>query len=123
MAKFKKGDRVVNLQKNDIYIPHLAKGVVAENGSEVPYVIWDRVNAIAGKGNKRPQTEDRLKLLRQPQTPTIEIYKSRGQFTFRVKGANGKKLNHLFDSKQGCKNGILALKKALENYKIVDLTK
>ena len=54
---------------------------------------------------------------------TIEIYKSRGQFTFRVKGANGKKLNHLFNSKQGCKKGILALKKAMENYKIVDLTK
>lgn len=54
---------------------------------------------------------------------TIEIYKSRGQFTFRVKGANSKTLNHLFNTKQGCKKGIEALKKALENHKIVDLTK
>lgn len=54
---------------------------------------------------------------------TIEIYKSRGAFTYRVKGANGAVLNHKYDTKQGCKKGILALKKALENYKIVDLTK
>ncbi len=54
---------------------------------------------------------------------TIEIYKSRGQFKFRVKSSNGKVLNHLFNSKQGCKKGIKALEEALQDYIIVDKTK
>lgn len=54
---------------------------------------------------------------------TIEIYPSRGQFKFRVKGANSKTLNHLYNSKQGCKKGIEALAKAMSYYKIIDLTK
>ena len=61
--------------------------------------------------------------VKEPKTATIEIYKSRGQFKFRVKGANSKTLNHLYNTKQGCKKGIEALKKAMENYKIIDLTK
>ncbi len=54
---------------------------------------------------------------------TVEIYTSRGAFKFRVIGTNGKVLNHLFNSKQGCKKGIEAFAKAMSNYKIVDLTK
>lgn len=54
---------------------------------------------------------------------TIEIYKSLGQFKFRVKSSNGKVLNHLFNSKQGCKKGIKALQEALKDYVIVDKTK
>jgi uncharacterized protein YegP (UPF0339 family) len=65
----------------------------------------------------------RFKVKEVRPTPTIEIYKSRGQFKFRVKGANSKTLGHLFNTKQGAKKGIAALKKALSNYKVIDLTK
>lgn len=54
---------------------------------------------------------------------TIEKYKSRGQITFRVKSSNGKVLNHKYNTSQGCDKGIEALKKALSNYKVIDLTK
>lgn len=54
---------------------------------------------------------------------TIEIYKSRGAIRFRVKGANGKLLNHQYNDKRGCKRGIKALEAALRDYEIVDLTK
>jgi uncharacterized protein YegP (UPF0339 family) len=61
-------------------------------------------------------------IFKETNPATIEIYKSRGQFKFRVIN-NGKVLNHLYQSKQGCKKGIEALAKAMSNYKIVDLTK
>lgn len=122
MAKFKKGDRVVNLEE-DVFVEKSAIGTVESKNSDCPLIYWDKVKPRAEGDMSWCQHEENLRLFEQPKTPTIEIYKSRGQFTFRVKGANGKKLNHLFQTKQGCKNGILALKKALENYKIVDLTK
>lgn len=53
----------------------------------------------------------------------VEIYKSRGAIRFRVKGANGKLLNHQYNDKRGCKRGIKALEAALRDYEIVDLTK
>lgn len=53
----------------------------------------------------------------------VEIYKSRGEYKFRVKAANGKKLNHQFNDKRSCKRGIEALQEALCGYIIVDLTK
>ena len=62
-------------------------------------------------------------LFNEADAATIEIYKSRGQFKFRVKGANSKTLTHLYDTKQGAKKGIEALAKAMSNYKIIDLTK
>ena len=61
-------------------------------------------------------------LFNEADAATIEIYKSRGQFKFRVIN-NGRVLNHLYQSKQGCKKGIEALAKAMSNYKIIDLTK
>jgi len=121
MAKFKKGDRVINLQTDDFYIPHLAKGTVDENNSAIPYVIWEEVKSRAGKVKRWPQTQDRLK--REAKPATIEKYKSRGQITFRVKSSNGKVLNHKYNTSQGCDKGIEALKKALSNYKVIDLTK
>ena len=118
MAKFKKGDRVVNLEVGYDDIPDNAIGTVLEN-DKCPFVMWE----VEGVKFKWAQYEHLLRLAKEPKTATIEIYKSRGQFKFRVKGANGKTLNHLFNSKQGAKKGIAALAKALSNYKVIDLTK
>jgi uncharacterized protein YegP (UPF0339 family) len=120
MAKFKKGDRVINLKEENL----IAKGAIGTVESEdtCPLVKWDEVKVSAKDDNYWFQNEEDLKLY-DPNPATIEIYKSRGQFKFRVKGANGKTLNHLFNSKQGAKKGIAALAKALSNYKVIDLTK
>ena len=124
MAKFKKGDRVINLQDNG-YVDAGVFGVVLKHheGDISVLVKWDNVKEKYLGDFNWWQDTDKLKLIKEPKTQTIEIYKIRGEFKFRVKGANGKTLNHLFNSKQGCKKGIEALAKAMSNYKIVDLTK
>lgn len=55
--------------------------------------------------------------------PTVEIHKNRKGHYYTVKGANGKKLNHDYNSKRGCLNGIEALRRAMADFEIVDLTK
>jgi len=47
MAKFKKGDRVRSTQKENANIPFNAGGVVDQDGSAMPYVIWDEVTDFA----------------------------------------------------------------------------
>jgi hypothetical protein len=54
MAKFKYGERVINLQYG-WEVPFLGKGVVKENDSGCPYVLWDGVGIYA-------QTEDYMVL-------------------------------------------------------------
>lgn len=126
MAKFKKGDRVklLHLKKHKDESSNWAKkdglkvGGIYEVTDLSCYEEW--VMLYKGVFYHHPS---KFKLIREPKTATIEIYKSRGQFKFRVKGANSKTLNHLYNSKQGCKKGIEALAKAMSNYKIIDLTK
>ena len=55
--------------------------------------------------------------------PTIELRKNRKGHYYTVKGANGKVLNHSYNSKRGCLNGIEALRRAMADFEIVDLTK
>lgn len=50
---------------------------------------------------------------------TLEIYPYRGGFRFRKIAANGKVLNHHYQTKQGAKKGAEAERKFWENYKIV----
>lgn len=60
---------------------------------------------------------------RAQKLPTVELHKNRKGHYFTVKAANGKKLNHSFNSKRGCLNGIEALRRAMADFEIVDLTK
>lgn len=53
----------------------------------------------------------------------VEIHKNRKGHYYTVKGANGKVLNHSYNSKRGCLNGIEALRRAMADFEIVDLTK
>lgn len=50
---------------------------------------------------------------------TLEIYPYRGGFRYRKIAANGKVLNHHYQTKQGAKKGADAEKRFWENYKIV----
>lgn len=52
---------------------------------------------------------------------TIEIFKTRGQYQFRVVAPNGKILNHRYNTKQGAKKGIESMKKAFENFEIKEV--
>ena len=58
-----------------------------------------------------------------PRKAKVEIHKNRKGHYYTVKGANGKKLNHDYNSKRGCLNGIEALRQAMADFEIVDLTK
>lgn len=65
MSKFKKGDRVVNLQATD-YTPKGAIGTVDEDESN-PFVIWDSITEYAQKSPnvdcyRWAQDEDLLRL-------------------------------------------------------------
>lgn len=54
--------------------------------------------------------------------PIVEVHKNRKGHYFTVKGANGKVLNHSFNSKRGCLNGIEALRRAMVDFEILDMT-
>lgn len=46
MSKFKKGDRVRNLEETE-WVPKNSTGTVDEDDSQVPFVIWDEVTEYA----------------------------------------------------------------------------
>ena len=52
----------------------------------------------------------------------VELRKNRKGHYFTVKSANGKVLNHSFNSKRGCLNGIEALRRAMVDFEILDMT-
>lgn len=114
MAKFKKGDKVVNTEINQREIPDNAIGTVMED-SRVPFVMWE----CNGAKFKWAQYEEFLKLAKEPRTATLEIYPYRGGFRYRKIAANGKILNHHYNTVAAAKKGAEAERKFWENYKIV----
>lgn len=57
--------------------------------------------------------------LKKPKQNTLEIYPYRGGFRYRKIAANGKVLNHHYNTVAGAKKGAEAERKFWENFKIV----
>lgn len=95
------------------------------NGIKFPQtVVFDGNHFILNSKGRPPQIWFPKRFIYKSSRPAkVEIIKSRGEYRFRVKAANGKKLNHQFNDKRSCKRGIEALEAALRDYVIVDLTK
>lgn len=47
MAKFKKGDRVKNMERDWESVPYGELGTVNENNSGIPFVLWDNYDELA----------------------------------------------------------------------------
>jgi hypothetical protein len=68
MAKFKKGDRVRNLEDNGL-VRKGAIGTVDENENSIPWVIWDDPSMIKSRHDRRwAQIEEELELINEGQT-------------------------------------------------------
>jgi hypothetical protein len=73
MAKFKKGDRVRNLEDNgDVILG--ATGTIDEDGSYVPFVIWDEPSMIktTRADNRIARLEEHLELINKKENMTTE---------------------------------------------------
>ena len=127
MTKLIKGDTVQlkNLKKH----PKEWKNWSKEDGLELSenYIV-DSVSEVGWvrlEGKLFIHPPEKFKVVRRNKKAhaTIEINKNSKGSYFTVKGANGKVLNHSFNSKRGCLNGIEALRRAMADFEIVDLTK
>jgi hypothetical protein len=72
MAKFKIGDRVRNLEDNGAVILG-ATGTIDEDGSYVPFVIWDEPSMIktTRSDNRTARLEEHLELITKEQDNTM----------------------------------------------------
>lgn len=78
----------------------------------VPFLVYwyDRYNEWCG--------DDEFNLL-NTKPATLEIYPYRGGFRYRKIAANGKVLNHHYNTVAGAKKGAEAERKFWENFKII----
>ena len=62
---------------------------------------------------------NKVKLVKETRTATLEIYKTKKGLSYRKIASNGKVLNHQYNTMAGLNKGIEAEKRFWENYKVV----